>query len=88
MPKISSLFRKKKRLGFAEKQRPKEEINQEYNHHAVMYGHTACVMTESQRALDHHLDAMLKLRHEGSKLPVEQPTKEEAKPESTPAEPA
>ena len=85
MPKISSLFRKKKRLGFAEKRRPKEEINQEYNHHAVMYGHTACLMTESQKLLDHHLESMLRLRAEGSKLPAETPKTDDKPTETAPA---
>jgi hypothetical protein len=73
---ITKLFGKKKKLGFAEKQRSREEISQEYNHHAVMHGHLARiiaqdqeVMQQNQNAMDEHVVAMVKLHKELAKLP-------------------
>ncbi len=67
-----------KTLGFAPKQRTKEEINLEYNQHAVMYGHDACMIAEAEKHVEtlmasqeNHIRAMLALRQEASKLPVE-----------------
>jgi hypothetical protein len=67
-----------KTLGFAPKPRTKEQINQEYNQHAVMYGHDACMVAEANehverflKSQDDHLKAMLALRQEASKLPAE-----------------
>lgn len=86
---IHKLFKKKKKLGFQDKQRTREEINQEYNHHAVMYGHVTRLMSDNQKLLDHHLAAMDRLNKEGSSLPPEAPQPEilsETKPkEPTPA---
>jgi len=90
MAGIRSIFTKKKKktLGFEPKQRTRDEINQEYNHHAVMYGHSACLMEEAQKQLETiqvglnaHLDAMVKLRVEGSKLPPAEVPKVETPPE-------
>ncbi len=82
MAGIRSLLgrKKKKTLGFTEKQRTREEINQEYNHHAVMYGHLSRIANDHARLIDTHLEAMHRLNEEGSKLPPEAP-KAEPKPE-------
>jgi hypothetical protein len=67
-----------KTLGFIPKQRTKEEINQEYNQHAVMYGHEACMIEEAQehvekifKSQEQRVRAMVNLRQEAAKLPVE-----------------
>lgn len=68
------MFKKKKKtLGFAEKTRSREEVNQEYNHHAVMFGHTSRIIVQHQKVLDLHMEAMERLNEEGSKLPPEVP---------------
>ena len=79
---VLSKFRKKTK-DFQEKTRTKEEVNQEYNHHAVMYGHTTRLIAENEKVRDFHLDAMLRLAEEGKKLPMPKP--EEKAPE-TPTE--
>lgn len=69
---VLSKFRKKGR-GFQDKTRTKEEINQEYNHHAVMYGHASRLMAENEQIRDHHLQAMLRLVDEGQRVPMPKP---------------
>jgi hypothetical protein len=71
MASIRSLLgrKKKKTLGFTEKQRTREEINQEYNHHAVMYGHVSRVIAQQQETRAEHMAAMVRLNAEGLKLP-------------------
>lgn len=84
---IRWMFGKKKKRGFTEKQRTKEEVDREYSHHAMMYGHISRTMFQSQRLLDDHLAALDRLAIEGSKLPPDKP-KTEAEtpvPEPTPA---
>lgn len=71
---LHKLFRKKKRLGFTEKpaaQRTREEVNNEYNHHAIMYGHITRMMAENQKLLDEHLEALCRLNTEALRLPPE-----------------
>ena len=76
---VLSKFRKKGR-GFQDKSRTKEEINQEYNHHAVMYGHASRLIHENERVRDHHMEAMTRLVAEGQKVPMPKP--EEKTPET------
>jgi hypothetical protein len=87
---IRSLFgKKKKTLGFTEKKRTREEINQEYNHHAVMFGHISRIICQNQKLIDLHMKDMERLNEEGAKLPPEQPadpsSKEIQPDETTPA---
>ncbi len=89
---IHKLFKKKKKLGFQEKPRSRDEINQEYSHHAAMHGHNVCLMAEAQQKLeeaqktvDHHLEQMLRIRREGAKLPLEPPKDAETPEEPKPA---
>lgn len=72
---------RKKGQGFQGKMRTKEEINQEYNHHAVMYGHATRLIAENEKNREHHLEAMLRLAEEGRKTPPPE-TKPEAKTET------
>ena len=79
-----------KTLGFALKQRTKEEINQEYNQHAVMYGHEACMVAEAQehvekiiKSQEAHIEAMLKLRKEAAQIPQETAPKLDIQPEGS-----
>lgn len=83
---ISNMFKKKKKHGFAEKARPADEIDREYNHHAIMYGHVsrcmhqdALIMEKNQDLLNEHMDAMVKLNKERAAQPPEK-TKEETQP--------
>ena len=68
---------RKKGQGFQDKTRTKEEIDQEYNHHAVMYGHATRLIAENEKSREHHLEAMLRLAEEGRKTPLP-----EAKPDA------
>ncbi len=90
MASILSKFTKKKQknLGFTEKPRTREEINQEYNHHAVMLGHNATLIAEVEKNLEtlqadqqRHLEATMRLRVEASKTP--EPPKPAEVPAST-----
>lgn len=72
-----------KRLGFAEKTRTREKINQEYNTEAVMFGHKSALIMETtthleglQKEVEKHLDAMIRLRKEASTAPAETPPAE------------
>ncbi len=76
---IRGIFDRKKKLGFKEKHRSREEINQEYNHHAVMFGHITRIIADNQKLLEVHLEHMQRLNQEGSKLPPEQPKVEPPK---------
>lgn len=82
MASILSKFTKKKQktLGFEQKPRTREEINQEYNHHAVMLGHGATLIAEVEKNLEtlqadqqRHLEATMRLRAEAAKLPADAP---------------
>lgn len=70
---IRTIFGKKKRFGIAEKQRSKEEVDREYGHHAMMYGHISRMMAEHEDLLRHHLESLQRLAREGSKIPAEKP---------------
>jgi len=78
---------RKKGGGFQQKTRTKEEINQEYNHHACMYGHATRLIAENENNRDQHLEAMLRLAEEGRKTPLPAPETKapETKPEETKA---
>lgn len=80
---VLSKFRKKGR-GFQDKTRTKEEINQEYNHHAVMYGHASRLIAENEQIREHHMQAMVRLVAEGQKVPMPKPEEKatETKPEA------
>jgi len=78
------LKKKKKTLGFEEKQRTIAEINQEYNQHAALYGHGATLIAETEAALakahadqEVHLSALMRLRSEAAKASAEQPKQPE-----------
>lgn len=82
---ITKLFGKnKKRYGIQEKQRFKEEIDREYSHHAMMYGHITRLIQEHEELLGSHLKKMEDLAAEGRNAPNE-PKKEEPKTETPPA---
>lgn len=67
---------KKKKLGFAEKQRTREEIAQEYSHHAFMHGRASHVIKQNQEVLEQHMAAMIRLDVERLKAPPPQPKEE------------
>lgn len=73
---VLSKFRRKGK-GFQDKTRTGEEINQDYNHHAVMYGHTTVLIAENEKIRDHHLAAMIRLRDEAKKVPAKAEQKSE-----------
>ena len=82
---ISTLFSKKKKLGFSKKHRTKEEIDMEYSHNAGMYGHYTRMAKQDadkyQDILDHHMNEMLRLNKERTELPPEPPKTPETKVE-------
>jgi uncharacterized protein YllA (UPF0747 family) len=61
------------RTSFMEKQRTKDEIDREYSHHAMMYGHISRVIKQNQELLEQHMAGLMKLNEEGSKLPPSSP---------------
>lgn len=80
---VLSKFRKKGR-GFSDKTRTREEVNQEYNHHAVMFGHISRIIVQNQKLLDQHMEALDRLNEEGLKIPPDAP---KSTPETKPEEP-
>lgn len=62
---------KKKTLGIKPKSRSLEEINKDYNDHAIHAGHKQRVLKEIQREVDHHVQRMLEINHEAKSIPPE-----------------
>lgn len=61
--------KKKKTYGLTPKVRTLEEINTQYNHHAVQYGHKTRIMNQLQEEIEQHMEQLYQLNKEGSALP-------------------
>lgn len=68
---IQRLFGKKTKLGMHVKPRAKDEIDREYSHHAMMFGHITRVIMDQQQLLDQHMEALERLATEGRSLPAQ-----------------
>ena len=75
------MFGKKKTLGFQPKTRTKQEIDQEYTHHAMQIGHKARVISQLEEEVAVHVDKLKEINAEAMKLPPE------TNPDATQADP-
>lgn len=84
---IRGLFEKKKK-------RTREEINQEYNNEAVLFGHKSALLSETTKQLEEiekelngHLVKMIKLRKEASTSTAVHTKTESKSTETNPQDP-
>jgi uncharacterized protein (DUF3084 family) len=77
------LAKKKTKLGFQPKHRTKQEIDQDYTHHAVQIGHKARVIAQLEEEVADHVEKLKHINAEAMALPPEAVA---PAPEATPVE--